>query len=422
MIQPDAGDPAATCVRRKTCRLCGSSELACVLSLTPTPPANAFVSAAHRDQVQETFPIDVAFCRECSHVQLFDVVDPAALFRDYVYVSGTSPAFVRHFQEYAADLVSTYELGRGAFALDIGSNDGTLLQALRETGLNVLGVDPAREIARRASEAGIETWPVFFDADTARRVRHERGPAQCVTANNVFAHIDDLGGTVDAARSLLDPGGVFAIEVSYLADVVTRILFDTIYHEHLDYHALGPLLPFFARHDMDVIDAIRVETHGGSLRIVAQPADGPRPVSERVRALLGEEERLGLDREKTYRDLASRIDDRRDALRELLVSLKDEGKRLAGYGAPAKATTLMHHFGLGPDVIEFIVDDSPWKQGLFSPGLHVPVLSSSEIYERRPDYLVVLAWNFAQPIMEKHQAFRDAGGHFVVPLPELSVY
>ncbi len=414
-------DAAGVCRRRATCRLCDSGDLSLVLSLTPTPPANAFVTVDALDTLQECFPLDLHLCGACGHLQLLHVVDPSLLFSDYVYVSGTSPSFVAHFEDYATHVIETYRLPPEALVVDIGSNDGTLLRFFQQAGMAVQGVDPARDIARAASEAGIETLNAFFDAVLAAQIREEKGAAAVVTANNVFAHIDDLAGVVAGVRALLDEGGVFVFEVSYLADVLEKTLFDTIYHEHLSYHAVAPLVSFFSHHGMELIAAERIDTHGGSLRGVAQLASGAGEVAESVAACLELEERLGLGRAETFHDFAERIDTLKISLRDLLSGFKAEGQSIAGYGAPAKATTLMYHFGLGPDIIDFIVDDSPLKQGLYSPGLHVPVLPSGAITEQGPDYLLILAWNFAQPIMANNSAFHEAGGRFIIPVPELEV-
>lgn len=408
--------------RRDDCRLCGGRDLARVLELTPTPPANAFVGAEARHVAQPVFPLEVLFCRACTHVQLGVVVDAESLFADYVYVSGTSSVFVEHFEDYAAQVTNAFDLAPGGLVVDIGSNDGTLLGFFRGVGMEVLGVDPARAIAESASQAGIETWATFFDADVAAEARRRHGAAACVTANNVFAHMDDLGGVVDGVRALLAADGVFVFEVSYLLDVYEKSLFDTIYHEHLDYHSVAPLVGFFAGRGMELIDAARVPSHGGSVRCVAQPAGGPHAVRPGVADLIGTERRARLDREETLAGYGRRIEALGDELEALVRRLRGEGKRIAGYGAPAKATTLMYHFGLGPDEIEFIVDESPLKQGLFTPGLHVPVVGAEAIDERRPDYLLVLAWNFADSIIAKNQAFREAGGRFIVPLPAVTVY
>ncbi len=407
--------------RRQTCRLCGGDDLDKVVRLTPTPPANAFVTEVDLARQQEVFPLALFFCRGCSHVQLLDVVDPHELFENYVYVSGTSPVFVKHFEDYAAAIVARFRPSADALVVEIGSNDGTLLKFFKVSGLRVLGVDPAREIAARATEGGIETWPEFFTPGLAGRIEAEHGKASIITANNVFAHADNLKSVVDGVRRLLTLDGVFAFEVSYLVDVYEKTLFDTIYHEHLSYHSVGPLAHFFAANGMTLIDAERVDTHGGSLRAIAQLATAERPIGESVAELMTHERELGLYRAETYQTFAKRIDDLRQELTKLLRELKGQGKSIAGFGAPAKATTLMYHFGLGPDIIDFIVDDSPLKQGLFTPGLRIPVVSSSELQARMPDYLLLLAWNFAEPIMRNNAEFVEAGGKFIIPLPEVEV-
>lgn len=410
-----------TCRRREDCRLCGGRRLTEVLSLEPTPPANAFVPAELKGQAQERFPLDVFFCEDCGHVQLLDVVDPRVLFEHYVYVSGTSPVFVKHFQDYAADMIARFGVAADGLAVDIGSNDGTLLGFFKDAGRRVLGIDPAKEIAASATAAGIPTINGFFSLDLAKSIRAEHGPASVITANNVFAHIDDLTGVMDGVAHLLADDGVLAFEVSYLVDVFQDTLFDTIYHEHVDYHSVAPLVPFLAARGLQLIEAIRVPSHGGSVRIIAQKAGGPRPVGASVAAAIAEEARLGLDKSDTLKAFGDKIAAVGAELKGLLTRLKAEGKRIAGFGAPAKATTLMYHFGIGPELVDFIIDDSPLKQGLYSPGMHIPVLSSAAIAERKPDYLVVLAWNFAKPIIEKNAAFRAAGGRFIVPLPRVEV-
>lgn len=413
---------SADCHRRTTCRLCGGVNLSEVLSLAPTPPANAFVAQSQLAQAQPTFPLDIFFCEDCHHVQLLDVVDPAVLFENYVYVSGTSPVFVKHFADYAAFVIDTYAPQPGSLVFDIGSNDGTLLKAFKAAGYKVLGVDPAKDIAARASAEGIETINGFFSAAMAENIHSQHGGAGVITANNVFAHIDDLGGVLDGVHTLLSGDGVFVFEVSYLVDVFEHTLFDTIYHEHLAYHSVAPLVGFMAAHGMELIGAERVSTHGGSLRAVAQKAGGGRPVSRSVSDLIDLEQKMGLQRAETYRDFGVRIDVLKAELSTLLIEKKAAGRTIAAFGAPAKATTLMYHFGIGADIIDFIVDDSPLKQGLYSPGMHIPVLPSSAIAERKPDDIVILAWNFAAPIMQKHRYFQDAGGQFIVPLPTLEIH
>ncbi len=411
----------ASCRRRSDCRLCRSTRLEPAFSLTPTPPANAFVTESERDVSQTSFPLDLFLCADCGHFQLLDVVNPAALFEDYVYVSGTSPVFVEHFRRYAKRAIALSGAASGDLVVDIGSNDGTLLRFFKEFGLRVLGVDPAKEIAARANAAGLETWTGFFTPSLSLKILREKGPATLVTANNVFAHADDLRGMATAARDLLASDGLFVFETSYLADVYEKTLFDTIYHEHLSYHSVAPLLPFFESLGMQLVEAERVDTHGGSLRGVAQKAGGRLKVGASVTMRLEEEARLGLTSLAAFASYAARIGALKTKLLSVLTKFKAGGKRLAAFGAPAKATTLMHHFGIDGELVDFIIDDSPLKQGLYSPGLHIPVLPSSAVAERRPEGLLVTAWNFADPIIAKNKAFLDGGGTFIVPLPRVKI-
>ncbi|KIL97705.1 Methyltransferase [Paramagnetospirillum magnetotacticum MS-1] len=407
--------------RRDTCRLCGSAHLTEVVKLAPTPPANAFVPALELDTAQERFPLDVFFCEDCAHVQLLDVVDPRVLFEHYVYVSGTSPVFVKHFEDYAAFVMERFKPVSGGLVLDIGSNDGTLLSFFQKAGMRVLGIDPAQEISAEATSRGIPTICGFFGADKGAEIAASHGKTEVITANNVFAHIDDLSGVVDGVRGLLSPSGVFVFEVSYLVDVFENTLFDTIYHEHLDYHSVGPLVRFFAAKGMELVEAIRVGSHGGSLRGIAQLKNGPHKVGSSVAEALALEQKLGLDKAATLAKFAADIEALGAELNGLLKTLKAQGKRIGGFGAPAKATTLMYHFGIGPDLVDFIIDDSPLKQGLYSPGMHIPVVSSADGFAQKPDYLVILAWNFAKAIVDKNAAFRDAGGKFIIPIPKVEV-
>jgi len=394
-----------------------------VLPLADTPPANELVTKDERGKAQDRFPLRVFLCRDCGHAQLLDIVSPERLFRNYVYVSSTSPVFVEHFRRYAESLLAMIKPPAGATVIDIGSNDGALLRFFQQAGWRVLGIDPARAIAERATQAGIPTRAEFFTPALAERLAAEGWRASLITANNVFAHADDLHGIVEGVRRLLTPDGLFVFEVSYLVDVVDKLLFDTIYHEHLSYHTVKPLVGFFARHGMELIDAVRVDSHGGSLRGIAKLAGGPSPRQPRVDERIDDETRRGLFAPEAYRALGERIARRGAELVELLRSLRTQGKRVVGFGVPAKATTLMYAFGIGPELIDYLIDDSPWKQGLFSPGHHIPILPSSAMADprRRPDYLLILAWNFAPSIMAKQQAFHDAGGRFIVPLPDLEV-
>jgi SAM-dependent methyltransferase len=309
----------------------------------------------------------------------------------------------------------------GSLVVDIGSNDGALLRAFQALGMRVLGIDPAREIARRATEAGVETLPCFFGLELAERIRKERGPAAIVTANNLFANVDDLATMTAGIRRLLAPDGVFIFESFYLADLIRNMVFDFTYHEHLSYFSVKPLVTFFRSHGMELIDAQRVPTKGGSLRYSVQLAGGPRRVSAGVGELIDLEARLGIHGAKTFADFARKIDGKKSELLGRLDKLRRAGKTIAGYGASATTTTLVYHFALG-GLLRFIADDNPVRHSLFSPGYHIPVLSPQRVYDEKVECLVILAWRYCEPIMQKHQALLAQGGHFIVPLPSVAVF
>jgi len=410
------------CHRRETCRLCESSNLDLVLSLIPTPPANAFVDKSAIKEQQPCFPLDIFFCRNCNHVQLLDIVDPSILFENYVYVSGTSESFVRHFDQYASALINRFSPKLGSLIVDIGSNDGTLLSAFQKRGMKGLGVDPARDIASEATKSGVTTIADFFSINLANKIKKEWGKANVITANNVFAHSDDLRGIADGIRNLLAPNGVFVFEVSYLGDVIRDTLFDTIYHEHLAYHTVKPLNDFFSNCGLQLFSVEKVVSHGGSIRGMVSLKGAKHSPDGSVDTMISEEKTIGLDRIETFKAFSYSINTLGQKLKNLIREIKAKGKSIAGFGAPAKSTTLMYNFGLGSEEIDFIVDDSPLKQGLFTPGTHIPVLSPNALYDRQPDYVLILAWNFAKPIMEKHYSFLEGGGCFIVPLPELKTF
>ena len=409
------------CSKRKNCRLCNSEKLCQCFKLEPTPPANAFVKKEHLDEPQTTFPLDVYFCENCYHVQLLDIVDPKELFENYVYVSGTSSTFVNHFEEYSKFIIKNYLSGDSSFVVDIGSNDGTLLQFFKKNGCHILGVDPAKKIANNATKNGIETLPLFFDDKVSKMIQDKYGSADVITANNVFAHIDNLTDFITNVRNLLTHNGIFSFEVSYLADVIQKTLFDMTYHEHLSYHSVLSLVPFFESNGMELIEAIRVDIHGGSLRGIVQLKNGPYKIGESVKNAIKIEKGLHLDKADTFQKFAIGINEIKSKFQSLIIKLKQDGNTIAAYGAPAKATTLLYHFGIDSSTIDFIVDDSALKQGLYSPGKHIPILSPEAIYQKKPNYLIILAWNFTEEILKKHAKYKNEIGHFIVPLPTLMV-
>lgn len=405
--------------RRATCRLCGGSDLPQVVPLAPTAIADEYVSEAQLSEEQARYPLDLYFCRDCAHVQLLDVVDPRLMFKDdYTYASGSSAGIVKHFEDYANAVLEREKLVEGSLVIDVGSNDGTLLRFFKDAGLRVLGIDPAAELAEAATQAGIETIPRFLDAGLAREIRGARGAAALVTANNVFAHADDLGGMADSIRALLADDGLFAFEVSYLVDVVDKMLLGTIFHEHLSYHSVKPMRAFLDRHGLELVDVERNTIQGGSLIGYAQPAGGPREASPRVDELVRLEEEGGFDREEKMKEFSDRVEWMKQELERLLGKLQSNGSELAGYGAARGGTLLITHFNLA-QYLEYLVDDNPSKLGLYSPGDHLPILASDALYERRPDAVMILAWVHWKAIVKNHQRYVDEGGRFVVAYPEL---
>lgn len=405
---------------RDSCRLCGSSELDEVLALQPTPLANDFLTQENLCD-QAVYPLRLFWCEDCFHIQLLDVVAPETLFENYLYSSGTSQVFIKHFRDYAEYVDTHFPENEAHLVVDVGSNDGTLLQQFKDLGWDVLGIDPAKNLAVKANEKGLTTVVEFLSEEVAERIVKHSGKAAVVTANNVFAHCDDMLGFVKAVKTLMASDGLYFFEVSYFADVFQHLLFDTIYHEHLAYHTVAPLQKFFAANGMKLVDVQRVESHGGSLRGVVAHSSSDYSVKESVRSTIAHENQLGFNQTKVFGDFQHRIDELGRALREMLADIKAQGKTIAGFGAPAKATTLLYHFQLGAADIDFIVDDSSLKQHRFMPKSHIPILPSSALYDRRPDFALILAWNFADPIIANHKRFISNGGKFIVPVPELKI-
>jgi SAM-dependent methyltransferase len=402
---------------RTTCRVCGSHELHRFLDLGLQPLANAFPRTEAEFAGELRFPLAVWLCRQCSLVQLLDVIDPEVLFRDYIYVTGTSDTIAAHNAAYARVVVGDLGLGAGDMVIEAASNDGSLLKHFRERGVRTLGIEPATNIAAMARAAGIETVNRFFDSAAAREVRASHGAARAVIANNVLAHVDDPVDFLAGARELLAPGGRVIVEVPYLRELLDRLEYDTIYHEHLCYFSVGSLLRLCEAAGLSLLHADRVPVHGGSLRIIAAPAAEGAHGGD-VLAWATEEDRLGMREPVRWDRFAADVAGSRDALRELLHSLKRQGRTLAGYGAPAKGNTLLNYCGIGRDLLDYTVDKSPLKVGRFTPGMHLPVLPAETLQERRPDDTLILAWNFADEILRQQQAYRDAGGRFILPLPE----
>lgn len=399
------------------CRLCKSKRLEKVLDLGLTPPANSFLKKRELKDKEDFFPLIVNFCIDCGQLQLSHVVNPEILFRHYVWVSSTSPVTVAHFEEYADSVFKKLNLKKGDLVVEMGSNDGVLLKPFKKLGARILGVDPAKNVARRATKEGIQTLPHFFNVKIAKQIVQKYGKAKVITANNVFAHINNLDEIVNSVYELLDKEGAFIIEAPYNIDFIEKNLFDIVYHEHLSYLAIKPLDKFFKSFGMQIFDVVKTPVHGGSIRVFVKVHGAKHVIRESVREFISLENRKKLSDVNTYYKFAKNIKKNKISLSKILKKLKKEGKSIAGYGAPAKSTTLLHYFNLGKETLDFIADDSVFKQGLFTPGKHIPVVSSKELYEKKPDYLLILAWNFSDAIMKMHKKYKEDRGKFIVPVP-----
>lgn len=393
-----------------------------VLPILPSAIGDAFVSREQLGEAQELFPLDTFICLSCGHLQNLDVVDPEILFRNYTYRTSASMGLVDHFRKYARAVVDQLGVQHSSLVVEIGSNDGSLLKAYQALGMRVIGVDPARSIAATATSEGVPTVPEFFTPVIAQQILADSGAAALVCANNVFAHANNITDIVTGIRSLLAPDGAFVFEVSYVPDIVDNFVFDTIYHEHVSHHALIPLERFFNRFDMALFDVERVSTKGGSIRGFAQPrSTGQRPKTERLWRMVDDEERRGFARPEIFRRFYHEIEVRKHAVLAYVNRAIADGKTVAAYGASTTTTTLLYHFEL-QSRLKFIVDDNPVKHGMYSPGAHIPVHPSAELYSLRPDVVIILAWQYASAIMQRHQKFMDRGGKFIVPLPTLQTF
>ena len=404
----------------RRCLVCGSQDLESFLDLGRTALANRFLRAASVHDPEPTYPLRVAFCHVCAHVQLTEAVQPDGMFRDYLYTSSGSDTLVAHLEGLSRLLVSRYALGPNDLVIDIGCNDGTLLNGFRRLGVRPLGIDPAENLATFTQSSGIARYADYFTSKTAARIVEEWGNASVIVATNTFPHIQDVHDFVEGIRIALTPGGVFVIEAHYLADLLDQTAFDTIYHEHVSYWALGPMARLFGQHGMEIVDAQRLTVHHGQLRTFVQRRGEGTALSS-VARILEEEQARGMDRIETYRDFASRALRIRDDVRSTVHRLRAAGERVAAYGASAKGNTLLSFAELGPEAIEYVVDRSPLKQGLLTPGTHIPVVAPERLRENSPGYLLLLAWNFVDEILQQQEEFRRRQGRFIIPVPALTI-
>lgn len=395
------------------CRACGSGRMKLFLEMGDHPPANMFVRPQDLDVPQPAWPLNAQVCLDCGLIQVADLIPPD-FYRHYLYVPSGATTMHEHFWGLADEMVRRAE---GGLIVDIGCNDGLMLSFAVQQGARVLGVDPAENIAEMARARGVPMHVAYFNPKVATEIRELHGPAQIIVATNTFNHIDHLPGFIEGTLALLSDTGILVVEVPWSKAILEHNQFDNIYHEHISEMSLRSIVELARRTGMEVYDVELLPVHGGSLRVFMARADS-KPVSVEVARMLAEEDAAGVRDPKAYDDFAARVANMRRDMLELLAQLKASGAKIAGYGAPAKGNTMLNYFGIGPETLDYLVDRNPLKHGLYSPGQLIPVLPVEAIAERKPDYLLVLAWNFFDEIRAQFADFEASGGRFILPVPE----
>lgn len=405
-------------MRLKSCRICKGNKFTSYLNLGHTPAADSFITKQGLKQQEVYYPLEVVMCNDCGMSQLNYTVPPEILYQqDYPYESSTTMAGRSHFFNFAKSVSLRFQLGQNDLAIDIGSNVGVLLAGFKEQSLRVLGIEPSANISATALGNGIETINDFISLELASQIVKKYGKASVATITNVFAHIDDLDDLMSAVEILLNEKGVFIIEAPHFLKLIQNLEYDTIYHEHLLYLSLRPLSKLFDRFGFEMIDAEEIGIHGGSIRVYVS-RKGMYSISDNLKVMIDAEENNEIFDLKRMNRFANDVKKHREKILALLYKLKSEGASIVGVSAPAKGMTLLNYCRIGPELLSFVTEKSHLKIGKYTPGLHIPVVPDSMLMEHKPDYALLLAWNFADEIMRNLSDYRNSGGKFIIPIPE----
>jgi hypothetical protein len=406
-----------------TCRFCNARLTHTFVDLGMSPLCESYLRADQLNQMEPFYPLHVFVCAECFLVQLQEYVSPAEIFSEYAYFSSYADAWLRHAKNYTDAMIARFHLNAASQVIEVASNDGYLLQYFVEQNIPALGIEPARNVAQAALAKNVPTLIEFFGVECARRLVAQAVRADLLLGNNVLAQVPDLNDFVAGLKILLNPRGVITIEFPHLMRLVAENQFDTIYHEHFSYFSFSAAEKIFAAHGLTLFDAEELPTHGGSLRIYARHADDPaQPICARVRELKQREAQAGITTLAYYAAFDEQVKETKRKLLELLIATRRAGKTIVGYGAPGKGNTLLNYCGIRADFLDYTVDRNPYKQGKFLPGTHIPILHPDQIRATRPDFVMILPWNFKDEIMEQVGYIREWGGKFIVPIPEAQVY